>query len=190
MYKLKLYNAYDEYNKILINYFQRPDTDAVLTLDNVYFTFNFTRTISAEPNQGNVSIFGLDTETKSKIHVLLDKKDSTITKTGKFLEWEEPTKNGVSGKYVYKSTYPKLVGVDYTTSSPKQKTEDVDFTYKTFSWGKVAIYTEDDILLYVGDVISVKDNIDTIANRYLKDWSINRHGGLLLNIFTKYLCSI
>lgn len=156
--KIKIYDANN--NVIHINYYTE-DVNAT-TYDNVYFTYSFTKNTSFDPNPCNISLFGLDNASRDFIKEIGSKYYSDSLKTKVTLSWEIPKKAGEEGKYVFKTTYPKLVGFEETVKSTTDITEDVEFTYQEYGWGKVELFDDLDTLIYAGDIINFKEDNESL----------------------------
>lgn len=140
-------------------------------IKNVDFIYSFTHTTSAQPNVGNVTIFGLDREIKDLIYSIGDKVeyqlkdiDGQPIKGKALMTWipYEKDKDGFIGSYEYKVPEIDIV---INTNGDKLKPEEkkpIFWHYKEIGWSKIEIYAGD-LQLYVGDITKITDDIDSIV---------------------------
>ena len=139
----------------------KPDFITQNWIQNVFFSFNFTMTTSAQPNMGQVQVFGLDRELRDRIHEIGEPRESSPTEKPLMTWIPNPVddKDGFIGRYKWKVPTVSLV-LDENLN--KMDAEETEFTYNQISWSKLEIWSGDD-LIYSGDIIEMEEDIDSLT---------------------------
>ena len=164
MTKIKLYNSNSE--SILINFGKDevPGFEtSILELNNVFFNWSCSRTISIEPNMGNLVIYGLDREIKDVMADMCEPiiGDEELTKA--LYSWDDNIESVTGGTFIGKDKFYQPVNLDEEKNDESKKIEATSkWKYRGKGWSKCAIYDDNNELLYVGDIVRYNDENDTV----------------------------